>query len=498
MNGRPDPSQDAVFYFAKTVARHSRTYGLFDFLGRASLFVLVPLYARVLAPADFGALELFAVTQTVAVVVLVMGFNSGLIRYATTLEDPRERILYFRTALTTVGLIAFTVTLLLFFAAPAASRISFGDASWTGAWRLLFAIVCLDAVTHVFLALFRAEGRPLAYSWVNLVKLLTALVANVVLVGFLRRGVPGALTGTLLGSAVGAALALFLALPQAGFRLSLPALRRMAAFGVPLAVSGLGFLLMSSADRYFLKAFASLGDLGVYSLGYKVGMVMSITVNALVVAWPPILFRIAKEPNAPVIFGRVVTYYLLVTGVLAAAVGSLSHELVRVVGGAGYGDAGSIVPFILFAYLLSGLYHLLAVSAAVTDRTAWLPLIVGAGALVSLCGNLVLVPKHGILGSAWTALLAYGTIALLMGLVGRRFYAIPIEGRRLAVLGVVCGGVLAASGWIGHGGPGTLLAKIALLAAIPVLLVALGFFTSEERLRARSLLGRLAARSRGR
>ncbi len=493
-----DRTQDVLYSMVKTMARHSAVYGVFDFLGRAGAFLLVPLYARVMTPAEFGALEIFTVSWALLLTVLVLGFNSALVRYYVPEPDPAVRTEYFRTAFSAVLLVAGIAAAALFAAAPAVSRMMFRDSSQTGLWRLLFAWVFLDASGLMLLSLFRAQGRPVRYSLVNLSKLFSVLLLNALLVGVLHKGVAGALTGNLLGSAVGLALGLVGAAREFGLSIRIERLRRLAGFGLPLVVSGLGLYVMNSADRFFLNAFGNLTELGIYSLGYKVGLSMSVMLNAFVVAWPPVMFRIAEEKNAPEIFARVLTYYLLVTCGILIGVASMSHEIVYVIAGAAYASAAALVPLILIAYLVQGVYYILSVGVTVTDKTRWVPVVVGAAALVNLAGNYLLIPHFKLWGAAWATLISFLCLPVGMWLVARRFYPILFEARRLVVLLAGTAAALVVNiAVIGHRGPVDFVLKLAVILAFPVLLAVMGFFSDEERVRAGQFLGRLRRRGRG-
>ena len=198
MNASPDRSQDNLFYLIKTVARHSAVYGLFDFIGKATQLLLAPLYTHVMTSAEYGLLETFTAASPLLITVLLMGFNSALVRYYTKAESPPEATGYFRTALTSVAVFSGLLWLILMFASPLISRLIIGDASMAGLWRLLVSAVTLDAIGAVFLALFRSQSRPYRYSWVNLARFATVLGLNVLFVGFLKQGVRGVLTGNLI------------------------------------------------------------------------------------------------------------------------------------------------------------------------------------------------------------------------------------------------------------------------------------------------------------
>ena len=60
----------------------------------------------------------------------------------------------------------------------------------------------------------------------------------------------------------------------------------------------------------------------------------------------------------------------------------------------------------------------------------------GAAAATSVGGNLVLVPRFGAIGAAWTNAAAYAVLASIAFVLSQRVYPMPLEWGRLARLGV--------------------------------------------------------------
>jgi O-antigen/teichoic acid export membrane protein len=201
------------------------------------------------------------------------------------------------------------------------------------------------------------------------------------------------------------------------------------------------------------------------------------------------MFRITREPNAPEIYSRVVTYYLFITGWVLVGIGSLRTEVIDVLGGEAYRAADRVVLLILFSYLCHGLYYIFNVGVSTTDRTRLIPVVVGVGAAVNLLANLVLIPRYGILGAAWATAASFVTIAAIMYFTGRRYVPIPAEKFRLLLLAVTSTAILLVNlRVIGEGGGAAQTVARALLAlSFPLILALAGFFDAEERRRARRL-----------
>jgi O-antigen/teichoic acid export membrane protein len=277
---------------------------------------------------------------------------------------------------------------------------------------------------------------------INLTRFLTILLLNVVLVGYLRLGVLGALVSTLLGALVGAGLGLFLARSYVRLAIDPDRLRQMARFGLPLVVVGCAVFVLTSADRYFLKAYTGDTALGIYALAYKIGMVMSMAVNAFTVAWQPLLLRIIQDEEAKRTLARVLLYYLLGSGLLLVVVGSFSPEIVSVLATPAFAPAGRVVPFILASYLLFGIYYFFTLGSIVLERTRLIAANVLVAMVINLVANALLIPPLGITGAATATILSYLVLAIGMFLVSQRLYPLPVPILRILGLGAVVAAIL--------------------------------------------------------
>ena len=105
-----------------------------------------------------------------------------------------------------------------------------------------------------------------------------------------------------------------------------------------------------------------------------------------------------------------------------------------------YREGLHVVPVLLVANLFLGIYVNLSIWYKLTDRTlmgAWVA-VGGAGITVALL--LWWVPRFGYEGAAWAHLVCYGSMVLISWLLGRRYYPVPYDLRRVA--GYIASGVI--------------------------------------------------------
>jgi O-antigen/teichoic acid export membrane protein len=251
------------------------------------------------------------------------------------------------------------------------------------------------------------------------------------------------------------------------------------------------------SDRYFLKHYASLEAVGLYSLGARFGEILGFAMTAFSLAWSPFLFENRKSDNAPELYARVTTYYVVALGALWLAVSLLSREIITVMARPNFHEAYRVVPWVAAAFFFQGLAYVGNIGITINKKVKYRPLIMAVGTAVNLGLNWLLVPTHGMMGAAVAATLSFFIWMTLQVAVSQRLYRVPYEYGRLARAAVAVAALYVAgmtipwpSLWAAVGG------KTGLVLCLPILLYLGGFFHRGEMTRARSMLR--TGRARGR
>jgi O-antigen/teichoic acid export membrane protein len=184
----------------------------------------------------------------------------------------------------------------------------------------------------------------------------------------------------------------------------------------------------------------------------------------------------------------VCTWYVVATGVVVAGLTLLGRWLVELLAAPEFAGASEALPWVALGWAMYGLLLLLVTvggRAGVTTRNfpaAALGLAANVAALVFL------VEPLGIAGAGIALCVAYAVMVAVLHLLTRSLFTVPFEWRRLThavviLVGVGVGGELL----LPTDGAAALLARMAALAAIPLLLFVTGFLTGGERAAVRRL-----------
>ncbi len=472
----------------RRLGAQAAVYGAADVFTSVVSFALLPLFTRLLTPADYGALGILQLRSSVTKSGFRLGLDGAYFRVYYDQEDDAARR---RLAGTVVAFTAAAGTLLFVLAvlgAPLLGGLLFSRASPPLVWLLLvLADTYVSAFSFVPQALLRIDQRPAAFALFSVLRHALNIGLKLALLthGY---GVSGVLLSDLVATSAFTLALLPLLARRATWTLDRAQLRELLAFGLPRVPHGLMLQAQNLIDRPILEALGALSQVGLYHVGYTLGGTVKFALSAFEPAWQPFVYAQIQKPEARAMLARVVTCVATLFVTLGLCLALFSREIVRVMTAPQYHVAAPVVPIVALAYVLHGAFLLTSIGIAVAKQARWYPLITLASAVTNVAGNLLLIPHFGMLGAAWATVAAYAVMAGMGYAISRRLYPLPLESGRLARVALSAALVYAAS----LAAPEALLpavgVKAGLLLGFPLLLVVSHAVTPRELRQVRDVL----------
>ncbi len=475
--------------------RHGMAFSVSLLLSRMVGFVLVPFLTRELPKADFGVVDNLALAGQVIALLAAQGIPPAVFRaYSYTATSAAERRAAIVTGFRYTGLSTLVLGLACaLFAAPFAGALG-GDRSFAPLFLMVLGTYWCSNVRNVCAAVLRAEFRTKEFLAVHCGEFLLCVALNVYFVLMLKTGLHGIIYSNLIGAVASLLLAVCFVPQVLGAAFDRRLLRDMLVFGLPLVPGSLALWLLDYMDRicflWLLPKQEALDLIGLYGRGALFASILqAVLILPLTSLWPNVFYDLAKRESGHQNIGRCASYYAGVAAFLGVGLGAVSRPIVALMTAPEYHRVWAVVPVLSFGIVLLGASKMTEVGFYISGRTRWLPLLVFLAVLVNVLLNLMLIPRFGVSGAAWSSVSAYAFLVVIMGGCGARHYRIDYEWRRLFKVALVAALVLAAClllPYPGDASTGRLLADLLLrgtLAAVlfPALLLAAGFLDAEER-----------------
>lgn len=458
----------------KRLASQTAVYGLSSIIGRFLNYLLVPLYTYSFAPAEYGVVAEFYAYMGFFTVLLVFGLETGYFRFSAPGEQPRQRVLATALRVLLIANGAFLAAALLW-QQPIADLLQHSDHPEYVWW--VAAILALDSIGAIAFARLRAEERALRFVSIKLIEIGANIGLNLFFIVLCRQAWetdPESLLGQLWNPAIGIGYVFIANLAASGLKLLLltpqyrdalrgfdwTLMRQMLRYSLPMVIIGLAGIVNEMLDRAALKYLLpgspeqNMADLGIYSAVYKLSMLMTLFIQAFRYAGEPFFFAHAKEEKGPALYAQVLTWFVVFCVFIFLLVG-LYIDLFQYFIGEPYRVGLSVVPVLLLANLLLGIYINLSIWYKLTDRTLLGAGVALIGAGITVVSLWLLVPRFGYEGAAWSHLICYASMVVISWALGRRYYPVPYDLKR--IFGYIGFGL--GLFWLAHqfGIPATLL-----------------------------------------
>ncbi|MGH9460622.1 MAG: lipopolysaccharide biosynthesis protein [Vicinamibacteria bacterium] len=480
----------------KTLFRHSAIYGAADVFGTLINFLLLPILTRHLTSSDYGTLGILLLLGVTAKILFRMGLDAGFFRIYYEQQNERDRKVFTTTILTTASAIGIGLFALSAFLAEPLSRLLLGS-DQSQLVVLVTADTLLMGFAFVPMNLFRIEERAAYFTTATVFRnsLNAGLKVLLVIRGW---GVLGVLWSDVISSAL-FVLALLPTLSRnLGIGYSTRMLKEALGFGLPKVPHGLAYQALNLADRKILDHFTTRAEVGLYHVGYMFGTGIKFFLSAFELAWSPFVYSLLTQPDAARTLARLVTYVAAVfvgAGVLIAVLG---RELLVLMTADAFHAAYLVIPVIVLAYLIQGVFTLTSIGIGISKKAYYYPVLTFAAAFVNITMNFAFIPRFGMMGAAWATVGGYAVMAALGYHFANRHYPIPFEWKRLGVIALAGGIVFAVSRVAGEPSWSTVFIKLGALALYPVALLTFGFFRESEIERLRTLIALMRMTGRAR
>jgi O-antigen/teichoic acid export membrane protein len=458
-------------------------YALGDLLTRGFGLVLIPVYALYLSPRDFGIMSVGTAITNVLGIVIGLGLAASITRYYYEWENDSERRALFGTVWIVLLFASGAMSLLLERLGPRLSSALFPGVPFLPYVRLAIWTAFGAHLSIVPQALFRVRGQARYFAAFNVAQFTVLSGIALYLIIFRHAGAAGSMLAAFLASAITGLAYIAVAIRNIDFRIDLSKLKLALVLGLPLVPHLLMHWVLSLSDRLILSRYATLEEVGVYSLGYQLGQPIFIIAVAINNAWVPFFYENLSRREMRHRITRTATYLVAGTTLLALVAAVAVPGVITEVTPPSYHAAVLVVPWVLLAGLMQLLYYIWVNALFYSKNVNWIPLTTMLAATMNIAMNILLVPRYGMIAAALSTGIAYALLAGANGLLAHWKYRVCYEyARWVKVIAAAVACYLLAqlvtlpSWW-------AIAAKPILAAALwLLLLMGLNFWTTAERL----------------
>lgn len=413
--------------------KHTVIYGISDVLNRILAFILIPIYTRFLTTSEYGILQIFVICANVGLTIVQLGISSAIFK-SVLYHDNSDKEEILNTAFYFIVISSITLLTPMIFIAKQISQWIFASSQYVVYFKLIVITIFFRSFSIIPLAKLRIENSSLKFSVLISSNFIIQLLMNIFFVIILKKGMIGILISECIVAGLFAIIYTFSLINILAIRFSFRELNELLGFGMPLVPAALAMFVLTMSDRFFLKHFSSLEDVGLYSIGYRFGMIIGIIVTAFQKAWPSVMFTIAKKKNAINIYKTNFTNFLLILFTACLGLSLFGKNILMLLTTPEYISGYRIIPFISLSFLCYGIYFYTAIGMNLKKKTIYQPVIVGMAAVLNLILNWLLIPRWNIIGASLSTFISFCIMALLANIISLHFYYIPYQYKKISLI----------------------------------------------------------------
>ncbi len=472
-----------------SLAKDTAIYGLSSIVGRFLNYLLVPLYTHYMPreSGDYGvSTNIYAYTALI-LVLLTFGMETTLFRFAADAPcagskdkpaTPATGKLWadtvFTTAMAVVGTLTGVFLLCMFgFITPIAAALGYADHHEY--ILMMAAVVAMDALQALPFSYLRYQQRAMRFATLKLLFIFINIGLN--LLYFVVLGKTSVFYVFFINLVCTGFITLLFVpgLLRVHWHLDISLLGHMLSYSWPILVLGIAGILNQVADKIIFPLVypdtaAATVQLGIYGSCVKIAMIMAMITQAFRYAYEPIVFAKAKDADKGEYYAQAMKYFIIFT-LLAflCVVGYM--PLLKYIIGPGYREGLGVVPIVMAAEIMMGIYFNLSFWYKLIDKTIYGAVFSLAGCAVLVVINIIFIPRYGYWACAWGGFAGYATCMTLSYLVGQRINPFPYPMRDIALYVALAGALFAImsnlpEAWPAAAHLGVSTALIALFAAV--------------------------------
>ncbi|MBI3273479.1 MAG: lipopolysaccharide biosynthesis protein [Planctomycetes bacterium] len=413
-------------------------YALGDVLVKAINFFMLPLYTRVLTPADYGTLALVQQAATWAALFFGLGTAGALQRFYPTYEKVPGGLSRLIGSLATYSALVNLLGLgLACLVGDTVCRLTLVHGE--GLFFPYMALGLLGAYLYTYpnlnLGVYAMEEAPVRYTTYRLVTF--ALSFSFICFGllYLKAGAVGLLGGQAAAACLIWLYFLGVTARRYGFHWDWAILRQLLGYGAKLLPYSFLCAFLSGCDRYVLERFAPEGltAVGLFDVGQKFVMPLEVALFAFGQSFSPRGYRLLARGNdaAREYCSRVLPGAFLVVSVVVLLACLFVPPVIRLLLPASYSQAAAVACAVLPYQLCRPIFIVLTLPVFYHSPTRLWRLTVLPGLFV-MALDLALVPRLGALGAAMGTVLSGLFVLVLAQRLARRHYVPTLLSRPLA------------------------------------------------------------------
>jgi len=407
--------------------KNSLIYMFAEIVNKGIPFLLLPLLTKYLTPYDYGIITSFNAFIGFVTIFMTLSVH-GAINVNFFKYNHTKLKLYIANA---IFLLIAMLLIGIFFTSVFHTQLS-DKLLLDSEWLYLGLVVAIaQTITLINLTLWLAQKRPKSYSIYQITQtFLTSILSFLMIVAYNLHWT-GQLISIVVGSISFSLISLYLLYKRDYLTLKYDkdSLKDLLSFGVPLIPHKLSGWLSTSGDRLLLITLMGATSTGLFTVGYQIGMIMSVIVTAFHKAWNPFIYgRLSRgmSDSEKVEIVKYMYLYFFAIIILIIILNIFAFYLFKYWIDIKFIDSYRYVIYILIGYGLNGMYFMVVSYIFFFKKTKELASITFSISILHIVLSYIFIVYYGTMGVVYSSVISYLLVFLLVFWYSQKIYPLPL------------------------------------------------------------------------
>jgi O-antigen/teichoic acid export membrane protein len=396
--------------FSKAISQ-TILYGFGIFIMKGISILMLPFIAHQLSQEAFGKLEVLTSFAIVVSILVGLGLEDTLYRFAgqATSAVERKRI---AAKIFGLGIISGVVVLaIVWFSAGSLARLLPGGISVYEV-RLIMLVLALEGVIAVPMGWLRMQDRALSFFSLSISR--AAIQATLILV-MLQPGddITAVLEAGVVAATIQAIVLAYLQIRDTGISIRLTREGSLVRYSLPIVGSGLIAFILNGLDRWVIADHAGLAQVAEYGIASKFALAAVLLLQPFGMWWSPKRFQIIAQPGGKQSAERIIAIGISLCLITCVGVSTGAPVVIELLIPSDYVLAAGYALGLVLAMTLREISELINIGCYINRSTLvqfWINL---SSSVIGLVIMLTAVGQHGVWGVI-IALISAQLIRLLL------------------------------------------------------------------------------------
>ncbi|HGK0928810.1 TPA: oligosaccharide flippase family protein [Streptococcus pneumoniae] len=365
----------------KELAKNTGIFALANFSSKILIFLLVPIYTRVLTTTEYGFYDLVYTTIQLFVPILTLNISEAVMRFLMKDGVSKKSVFSIAVLDIFIGSIAFALLLLV--------NNLFSLSDLISQYSIYIFVIFVFYTLNNFLIQFSKGIDKIGVTAISgVISTAVMLAMNVILLVVFDWGLLGFFIANVCGYVIPCIYIVSRLRLWELFEIKIDKKLQweMVYYALPIVLNILSWWVNNTSDRYIVTAIVGIQASAIISVAYKIPQILSTISAIFIQSWQISAIKIQEDKSDTTFVSNMLLYYNALLLIIASGIILFVKPISNILFGISFYSAWELVPFLIISSLFNAISGCIgAIMGAKMDTHN-----IAKSALVGMIANIIL------------------------------------------------------------------------------------------------------------